>query len=135
MKLFACIHLALAMTASAVLAADHEGGEADSGAGLPPEYGKFLVARNTVSPDGKLALIYPKAELCDDDNEGGVGEQCKDYVVALQPFKVLAKLETDWSHFQNKSNGGMNAQWSNDSSVALVVLVHKWGPGDIFLFE
>ena len=40
-----------------------------------------------------------------------------------------------WPYFQNESNGGISAEWSNDSSVALVTLAVKWGPHDIFLLE
>jgi len=59
----------------------------------------------------------------------------KNYVVALQRFTVLGELQTKYPYFQNESHGGLNAEWSDDSSVALVTLDGKWGPRDVFLLE
>lgn len=101
--------------------------EHDSSAGLPKEYAsKYLIASTTISPDQKLAVIYPK------DSED---EKAKDYLVSLKPFKILAPLATDDPYFAHRSNGGISAEWSKDSSVALVTLESKWGPGDILLYE
>jgi hypothetical protein len=100
--------------------------EHDSSAGLPREYAsKFLIASTTISPDQKMAVIYPK----EDDEKG------KDYLVALKPFKILTALETAWPYFAHQSHGGISAEWSKDSSVALVTLDSKWGPGDVLLYE
>lgn len=103
---------------------------------LPKEYsGKYLIASDTISPDKKFALIYPVLDLCGDEEKGDSEALCKDYLVALQPFRILCALETKWPHFENKNHGGMSAVWSKDSSVVLVTLESKWGPGDIFLYE
>ena len=59
----------------------------------------------------------------------------KDYIVALQPFTVLAESQTKYPYFQNESHGGISAEWSDDGSVALVTLDGKWGPHDVFLLE
>lgn len=114
-----------------VLAADEESETAgeDSSAGLPERYAKnYLIARSTISPDKKFAVIYPTLDFSE-------SPEAKDYVVALQPFSVLRALETKWPYFQNESHGGLSAEWSDDSSVALVTLDGKWGPRDIFLVE
>lgn len=109
--------------------------ENNSSAVLPKEYsGKYLIASDT-SPDKKFALIYPKVEVCFDEGKDVLKNDCKDYLVALQPFQILGALETKWPHFQNKNHGGISAVWSKDSSVVLVTLDSKWGPGDIFLYE
>jgi hypothetical protein len=114
-----------------VLAADEEpqaAGE-DSSAGLPDAYSKnYLIAVSTISPDKKFAVIYPTLDFSE-------SPEAKDYVVVLQPFGVLRALETKWPYFQNESNGGISAEWSDDSSVALIMLDGKWGPHDIFLLE
>jgi len=57
------------------------------------------------------------------------------YVVALQPFTVLGELQNKYPYFQNQSNGGVSAEWSDDGSVALITLDGKWGPHDVFLLE
>jgi hypothetical protein len=108
-------------------ATDEEG--EDSSAGLPEAYAKdYLIAASTVSPDKKLAVIYPLK----DDEEFPTG---KNYIVALQPFAILGALETKWPYFKNESHGGLSAEWSDDNSVALVTLDGKWGPHDIFVLE
>jgi hypothetical protein len=121
-----------------VLAANEEpeaAGE-DSSAGLPEQYSKnYLIAASTISPDKKFAVIYPTLEAEEAAEKANHPEHIKDYVVALQPFTVLGELETKYPYFQNQSHGGISAEWSNDSSVALITLDGKWGPHDVFLLE
>lgn len=100
--------------------------ERDSSTGLPREYtSKYLIASTTISPDQKMAVIYPK----EDDEKG------KDYLVALKPFKILTTLATQDPYFAHRSHAGIGAEWSKDNTVALVTLESKWGPGDVFLYE
>jgi hypothetical protein len=122
----------------AAFAADEQSEDAveDSSAGLPENYAKnYLIARSTVSPDKKLAVIYPTLETEEAANEANHPERIKNYLVALQPFAVVKPMETKWPYFQNESHGGLSAEWSNDSSVALITLDAKWGPRDVFLVE
>ena len=117
-----------------VFAADQESEAAgeDSSAGLPGPYAKnYLVARSTVSPDKKFAVIYPTLEAEDANHP----ERIKDHVVALEPFSVLGELQTKFPYFQNENHGGISAEWSEDNSVALVTLDGKWGPHDVFVLE
>lgn len=101
----------------------------DSAEGLPEEYAKnYLIARSTASRDGKFAVIYPTLEFSE-------SKEAKDLLVALDPFSVLATLPTEDPHFQSKNHGGISAQWSEDESVALIILESKWGPGDVFVVE
>lgn len=101
----------------------------DSAEGLPEEYAKnYLVARSTMSRDKKFAVIYPTLEFSE-------SKEAKDFLVALDPFSVLAPLPTEEPHFQSKSHGGISAQWPEDNSVALIKLESKWGPGDVFVVE
>ena len=121
-----------------LLAADEESeaeGE-DSSAGLPDEYAKdYLIAQSTISPDKKVALIYPKLQVEEAAEEANHPERIKDYVVALQPFHVLDALLTKFSYFEHENHGSLDAEWSKDSSVALITLNGKWGPRDVFLVE
>jgi hypothetical protein len=103
--------------------------EEDSATGLPPKYAKnYLVARSTISRDERFAVIYPTLEFSE-------SKEAKDFLVALKPFSVLAPLPTEEPYFQNKSHGGISAQWSEDNDVALITLESKWGPGDVFAVE
>jgi hypothetical protein len=108
----------------------------DSSVGLPEQYAKnYLVAANTISPDKKFAVIYPTLQAEEAAEHANHLERIKDYVVAVQPFGVLGELQTKYPYFQNQNHGGLSAEWSDDSSVALVTLDGKWGPHDVFLLE
>lgn len=126
--------LALALLAFALpaLLAQDEPNE-DTSAGLPAKYADYLIASSTLSPDKKFAVIYPKTELCEDDPQKS--PRCKNYLVALKPFEILATLETENPQFQNKNHGGLSAAWSDDGSAVLVTLDAKWGPEAVFLCE
>jgi len=101
----------------------------DSAEGLPENYAKnYLVARYTMSRGKKFAVIYPTLDFSE-------SKDAKDFLVALEPFSVLTALPADDPYFQNKSHGGIGAQWSTDDSVALITLESKWGPGDVFVVE
>jgi hypothetical protein len=121
-----------------VIAADKEPEAAavDSSAGLPDAYAKdYLIAASTISPDKKFAVIYPTLEAEEAAEDAKHPERIKDYVVALQPFAVLGELQTKYPYFQNENHGGIGADWSDDSSIALITLDGKWGPHDVFLLE
>ena len=120
------------------LAADEEpeaAGE-NSSTGLPDAYAKnYLIAANTISPDKKFAVIYPTLESEEAAEDAKHPERIKDYIVALQPFTVLGELQTKYPYFQNQNHGGISAEWSDDSSVALITLDGKWGPHEVCLLE
>ena len=106
--------------------------ETDSSRGLPEKYAKnYLIARDTISPNKKFAVIYPNAAMEDSASE----KEIKDYLVAMQPFAVLKALDTQSPYFEHQSHGGLSAEWSDDSSVGLITLDRKWGPGDVLLVE
>jgi hypothetical protein len=137
MKLFFAIAIMIGCGLS-VLAADEEPeatGE-DSSAGLPDEYAKnYLIAASTMSPDKKFAVIYPTLEAEEAADDANHLDRIKDHIVALRPFIVLGELQTKYPYFQNQNHGGISAEWSDDSSVALITLDGKWGPHDVFLLE
>ena len=105
---------------------------ADSSAGLPKKYAKdYLIAGSTISPDKKFAVIYPNEAM----GEAASEKELKNYLVALQPFAILRPLDTTRPYFEHQSHGGLSAEWSADSSVGLITLDSKWGPGDVLLVE
>jgi len=126
-----------------VLAADEESeaaGESDESAenvefhgpsvhpGYPDAFHTdYILRAETISPNHKYGLIIPDRLFEDDPGH--------DFVVALDPPQILALLDTDWMDFEGKSHGGSSVEWSSDSSVALVTLDAKWGPGDFILIE
>jgi hypothetical protein len=121
-----------------VVAADEESEAAgeDSSTGLPEQYAKdYLIARTTISPDKKFAVIYPTLQAEEAAEDANHPERIKDHVVALESFTILGELQTKYPYFQNENHGGISAEWSDDSSVALITLDGKWGPHDVFLLE
>lgn len=121
------------------LSAGEESEEAageDSSTGLPDAYAKnYLIAATTISPDKKFAVIYPTLKAEEAAENANRPERIKDHIVALKPFAVLGELQTKYPYFQNENHGGISAEWSDDSSVALITLDGKWGPHDVFLLE
>jgi hypothetical protein len=116
---------------SAGLPDPYEKNREDSSAGLPDAYAKnYLIARSTISPDKKFAVIYPN-----EANELSSKEDEKDYLIRLEPYSVLGALDTSEPYFEHESNGGISADWSGDSSVAVVTLDGRWGPKDVLLLE
>src|SRR5438876_407043 len=104
--------------------------ETDSSTDLPDKYAKnYLIARSTISPNKKFAVIYPTSDYAQSF------DGAKDYLVVLEPFKILGPLKTERPYHQNQSHGGLSAEWSDDSSVGLITLDSKWGPGDVLLVE
>ncbi len=109
--------------------ANAEDEESDSANGLPDPYAKnYLIAKSTISPDENFAIIYPTQ-----DSEELPG--AKNYLVRLKPFAVVAALDTPEIYFKGESNAGISAQWSKDTSAALVTWDGRWGPKDILLLE
>jgi hypothetical protein len=113
---------------------EREAAGEDSSTGLPEKYAKdYLIARSIVSPDKKFAVIYPKEAVEDAASEKGT--EIKNYLVRLEPFAVVRPLDTKRPYFEHQSHGGLSAEWSDDSSVGLITLDSKWGPGDVLLVE
>ncbi|MEY2563721.1 MAG: hypothetical protein QOH88_1914 [Verrucomicrobiota bacterium] len=114
------------------LVAAEDDAENDSSAVLPKNYaGKYILATNTLSPDKTIGVIYPKANVCEDESN----KSCKDFVVQVKPFKILGTLVTKSPYFRNRNHGAISGEWSKDGAAALITLESKWGPGDIFLVE
>src|SRR4051794_26896854 len=83
-----------------VVAAEPEAEGEDSSAGLPESYGKdYLIARSSLSPNKKLAVIYPNASIGEKEND----PKLKDCLVTLEPFSVLSKLRPSGLTFRMKA--------------------------------
>ncbi len=110
--------------------------EKDSSTGLPDKFAKnYLVVASTISPDKKFAVICPRLEAEEAAEEANHPERIKDYLVSLHPFQIVGELPTKFPYFEHENHGNLNAEWSGDSSIALITLDAKWGPRDVFLVE
>jgi len=90
----------------------------------------FVFPKDTLSPNGKYGVIFPDRTLGEMENDS-----LHNFVVSLDPSQILAELDTESPEFEGKSHGGYEVEWSEDSSVALITLEAKWGPGEFFLIE
>ena len=90
----------------------------------------FVFPKDTLSPNGKYGVIFPDRTLGEMENDS-----LHNFVVSLDPSQILAELDTESPEFEGKSHGGYEVEWSEDSSVALITLEAKWGPGKFFLIE
>jgi hypothetical protein len=85
----------------------------------------YKFAENSVSPDGKFALVY-----CDDPSivERNAG---RNFLVALNPLRILAVVDA----YRYYDRHDVSVEWTKDSSVALVSVPGKWGPIGFTVFE
>jgi hypothetical protein len=90
----------------------------------------FVLPKDTLSPNGKYGVIFPDRTLGEMENDS-----LHNYVVSFDPSQILTELDTASPEFEGKSHGGYEVEWSGDSSVALITLEAKWGPGEFFLIE
>jgi hypothetical protein len=90
----------------------------------------FVFPKNTLSPNGKYGVIFPDRTLGETENDS-----LHNFVVLLEPSQILTELATESPEFEGKSHGGYEVEWTADSSVMLITLEAKWGPGEFFLVE
>jgi len=85
----------------------------------------YHVADDSISPDGKYAVISP--------NLHRVGyEVARDFLVALKPFRFLAVNEAETSYDIRNTTF---VEWAKDNSAVVVTVQGKWGPVAFTLFE
>jgi hypothetical protein len=98
----------------------------------PAQYRQdYLLAPSSISPNQKLALIYPKeGDEFPTDPESRTADN---YVVALDPFRILGSLPV--AYFENINHKGLSVNWAKDSSAAVIVNQGKWSPRCVIAFE
>jgi hypothetical protein len=87
----------------------------------------YEVGEETVSPDGRFAILYP---VRDEDNSGETLQP--NVLVRLKPYKVLAEIG-DEPHWRGM-RGEPAAKWGGNSVVAIWA-AQKWGMGDLAIYE
>jgi hypothetical protein len=101
-------------------------------ADAPAEYRQdYLLAPSSISPNKKLALIYPKeGNEFPTQPESGTADN---YLVALDPFRIMGPLPV--AYFENINYKGLSVNWAKDSSAAVIVSQGKWSPRCVIAFE
>jgi len=101
-------------------------------ADAPTKYREdYLLAPSSISPNKKLALIYPK-----EGNEFPTRPESRtadNYLVTLDPFGILGPLPV--AYFENINYKGLSVNWATDSSAAVIVNQGKWSPRCVIAFE
>ena len=91
----------------------------------------YLLAPSSISPNQKLALIYP--EEGDEFPTQPESRTADNYLVALDPFRILGPLPV--GYFENINHKGLSVNWAKDNSAAVVVNQGKWSPRCVVVFE
>lgn len=108
-------------------AAYDEGVEPHPPITFPAKFKDYQILPETLSPDRKYALIYPRRDVLYSLKDSAL------YLVALSPFQVLTTIPQQSSNFARNAHGSYQAMWQRDSTAVLVIEGIKWGPDKVFL--
>jgi hypothetical protein len=93
---------------------------------VPKEY---EVGEDTISPDGRCAILYPVR-----DEDSNVDPGFPDLLVRLKPYAVLKEIETGDGVTWKGGRGAADAKWNGNDWVA--VWHHmKWGNEDLVVYQ
>ena len=82
-------------------------------ADAPAKYREdYLLAPSSISPNQKLALIYPREG--DEFPTQPERRTADNYLVALDPFRILGPLPV--AYFEGINHKGLSVNWAKDSS-------------------
>jgi hypothetical protein len=93
---------------------------------VPEEY---EVGEDTVSPDGRFAILY---EVRDEDSNVDPG--LPNLLVRLKPYAELAEIENNHGVTWKGGRGAPGAKWNGNSTVAIWHAM-KWGHEDLAVYE
>lgn len=101
-------------------------------ADAPSKYREdYLLAPSSISPNKKLALIYPKEG--DEFPTQPESQTAENYLVTLDPFRIVGALPV--AYFENINHKGLSVNWAKNSSAAVIVNRGKWSPRCVIAFE
>jgi hypothetical protein len=126
------VSAALLLASSLVILAQGESAspaaEEKSYPDVPKEY---EVGEDTISPDGRFAILYPvhdeQSDACCPPN----------VLVRLKPYAVLKEIESEDGYaggYWRGMRGEPRAKW-NDNSTVVIWHAQKWGDEDFALYE
>ena len=85
----------------------------------------YEVGQDTISPDGRFAILYPIREDMEETTAPNL-------LVRLKPYKVLKDFgESAWRGMR----GEPDANWSKDGRFVAVWHAKKWGNEDLVVYE
>ena len=120
--------IAVGLVLTSVIGAQDESASPAEEAKTYPEVPKqYEVGEDTVSPDGRFAILYPVRD--EDSNEGPA---FPNVLVRLKPYEVIKELDIDpaWKGMR----GSPAATWDGNQFVAIWREM-KWGNEDLVVYE
>ena len=120
--------IAIALSITPVICGQEESASPPEEAKRYPEVPKeYEVGEDTVSPDGRFAILYPVRD--EDSNEG---PSFPNVLVRLKPYEVIKELDVDpaWKGMR----GEPKATWGANEFVAIWKQM-KWGKEDLVVYE
>jgi hypothetical protein len=121
---YATLLLASGLTVRAQEESPSPTAEEKSYSEVPKEY---EVGEDTISPDGRFAILYPVR-----DEESG--DRPSNLLVRLKPYAILKELEDEQGGYWKGMRGEPQAIWNGNSIVA-IWHAHKWGNEDLAVYE
>ena len=119
--------LALMSFASAIPAQEESASPADQANKYPEVPKGYEVGEDTISPDGRFAILYPVRPSTDGVNS----------LVKLKPYAELVEdLSPDYNNGPGwiDSRGAPRAKWGGNKFVAIWHSM-KWGPENLVVYE
>lgn len=120
--------IAIAVALAAAIRAQEETPSPAEEAKTYPEVPKqYEVGEDTISPDGKLAILYPVR-----DENSNEGPSFPNVLVRLKPYEIIKELDCDpaWKDMR----GSPTAKWDGNQFVAIWRQM-KWGNEDLVVYE
>src|SRR5438132_14105355 len=90
----------------------------------------FIVAKSSVSPDGRYGVLAP----ADWDHYDDSGKP-QNKVVEMQSGRVLATIQAETGLIHMNHGGILPAQWSADNSYLVWTVDGKWTPRVLVLLK
>lgn len=93
---------------------------------LPKNY---VVAKDTISPDGRFGLVIPGRGVVDEDNPITIN-----YFADVKAHRLLGKI-TKSDYFEHQNHRDLLVFWAPDSSRVLVNYEERYGFGQLIVLE
>lgn len=119
--------IAIALAVTPVICGQEESASPAAEKKSYPEVPKeYEVGEETVSPDGRFALLYPVR-----DEDSGKSSEMVNVLVRLKPYRVLVEMDDSAA---KGMRGAPTAKWGGNQFVAIWREM-KWGNEDLVVYQ
>jgi hypothetical protein len=122
--------IAIAVALTPLIRAQEESASPTENAKTYPEVPKeYEVGEDTISPDGRFAILYPVR-----DEDSNVDPGLPNLLVRLKPYAGLKEIERGDGVTWKGGRGSLAAKWNGNQFVAMWREM-KWGNEDLVVYE